>query len=164
MIQEARADGRRPHHDAGVPMIDPNDDPQFRLLRRFGLAQEIGDGLNERQYDLAHRSRAFRALMRSAFELPDLDSLHSLTLLWERVGSPEGKSPRDYLVDQRYSLGDDSQGFEDKGAEGVFASWESSGWYAPLAAKWWALNAYPFTIKGAHQTRHRQGYSFGGDP
>jgi hypothetical protein len=108
---------------------DPMKNPEFRLLIRFWMAKEIGNDLTEAQYEMAHRSTAFRALMRSAHENPGWDALHSLTLIWERSGSPEGKSPREYLADLDACV-EEGQVVEDRGESGKHASFEAAAWYA----------------------------------
>jgi hypothetical protein len=104
-------------------------DPTFRLLRRYGMGLQIGQGLSEHQHELAYGSLAYRGLMRAVHEHPDSDS-YSLTLIWERTGSPAGKAPLDYLAEEGFVLDDEATSFEDRGEAGVFAPWEQAAWYA----------------------------------
>jgi hypothetical protein len=112
--------------------IDNGPPPRIKqLLDDYGIVAELGGAyrnLNPRQKEIARRSAAYRALMRSSVENPGFDDLHSLTAIWQRVGSPAGKSPADWLAEG--GGGSPDAVIEDRREAGIFADWESAGWYA----------------------------------
>jgi hypothetical protein len=110
---------------------EPIPDRVIQLFQDFYFGKEMGTlELNPRQRELARRSPAYRALIRSSVDNPGHDDLHSLTLIWERAGSPVGKTPKDWLGDDWHGQTMPDQLVEDRGGAGVFADWDSAGWYA----------------------------------
>jgi hypothetical protein len=105
-------------------------DRAMQLLGDFALGQQMGTyNLDPQQFEWARRSAAYRALIRSSVETPENDALHSLTRMWERVGSPAGKSPHDWRRDQDTGKAGPDEVLDDRGEAGFFADWQSAGWY-----------------------------------
>jgi hypothetical protein len=101
-----------------------------QLLGDFFVDQEMGGGFMELkpwQQDIARRSRGLRALYRTADESPDYVREMNITLVWQRCGSPEEKSPADWMADP--DTGFPAEVFDDRGEAGVFVGWEEAMFY-----------------------------------
>ena len=79
------------------------------------------------QEELAVRSPAFLGLMRQARAYPDDGQLVCLTAIWQAAGSPEGVEPQTWTAEPDNRL--DGQVIEDRGPDGVWADWDTAGWY-----------------------------------
>ena len=105
-----------------------NDRAGLRFLAEmFGRFEMRDWGLNEGQFQLALTSLVFRALVRP---VPDQTADHELvnvTALWRAANEPSDKMPLDWIS---VSWKPDDQVVDDRGADGVWADFETAAWYA----------------------------------
>jgi hypothetical protein len=101
-----------------------------QLFSDFAVDQEMGGGFMELkpwQQEVARQSPGLRALFRAADESPDYNREMNTTLIWQRCGSPEGKSPADWVADG--DGGFPPEVIDDRGEAGLFTGWEEAAFY-----------------------------------
>jgi hypothetical protein len=100
----------------------------IRFLAEMSGRLEMRDwGLDEGQLQFALASLVYRELMRPVPGQRAGPYLVNVTALWRAANAPADKMPLDWIS---VSWKPDEQVVDDRGADGVWADFETAAWYA----------------------------------